>query len=312
MSEDDSWKPLQITAETIGASPDLDGLLAYINDAAEISRRLVEEKALLFRGFDISANQLESALDMLLPERLSYIHGNSPRSKVGRNIYTSTEYPPEFTISMHNELSYAARWPGRLVFFCDAAPTSGGATPVTDGAEWLSSLDSEVKERFSGGVRYVQNLHDGYGPGKSWQDTFETNDKNDVEAYLSAAGATWEWNKCGLRVSQIRSATVRHPLTGVEVWFNQAEQWHGATLDEEIRAALRKLMPEDDLPQSVRFADGSPIPDDYVLHIRDCGLASAVDVNWHPGDMLLIDNVAVAHGRRSFSGNRRVLVAMSH
>jgi alpha-ketoglutarate-dependent taurine dioxygenase len=311
MNDSIGWQPLLLTPEEIGVSPDLDGLLAYCGEAGKISQRLTLEKAIVLRGFGLAAGQLESALTLLLPERVPYVYGNSPRSKVGADIYTSTEYPGEFTISLHNELSYAARWPARLLFFCDVAPTAGGATPVTDGARWLSCLDREVRERFSGGITYIQNLHGGYGPGKSWQDTFETADQAVVDAYLAASGATWEWTKGGLRVSQVRPATVRHPATGVEVWFNQAEQWHVATLDKRTRAAITRVMSEAELPQSVRFADGSPIPDDYVQHIHDRGLESAVDVNWSPGDLLLIDNVAVAHGRRPFSGDRRILVAMS-
>ncbi|CAM5231048.1 hypothetical protein SANTM175S_04757 [Streptomyces antimycoticus] len=36
-----------------------------------------------------------------------------------------------------------------------------------------------------------------------------------------------------------------------------------------------------------------------------------MDVDWHTGDLLLIDNMLVAHGRRPYTGTRRVLVAMS-
>ncbi|WP_281425855.1 TauD/TfdA family dioxygenase [Polymorphospora rubra] len=36
-----------------------------------------------------------------------------------------------------------------------------------------------------------------------------------------------------------------------------------------------------------------------------------MNVTWRAGDLLLIDNVLTAHGRRSFEGTRRVLVAMS-
>jgi len=36
-----------------------------------------------------------------------------------------------------------------------------------------------------------------------------------------------------------------------------------------------------------------------------------VDVDWRTGDVLLVDNVLLAHGRRPFTGDRRVLVAMS-
>jgi alpha-ketoglutarate-dependent taurine dioxygenase len=305
------WHPFEITPDGLGIPPGLNGLSGYLGNTEMIDKLLTDKKALVFRGFGISAGQFTEVVDLLLRNRLPYVHGNSPRTKVGDNIYTSTEYPPEFAISMHNELSYAARWPARLLFFCETAASTGGATPVADGARWLSSLKREVRDRFADGIRYIQNLPSGRGFGKTWQATFETTDKNAVEAYLSGAGATWEWTESGLRVTQIRTATTRHPVTGAEVWFNQADQWHPATLGDKTAAMLTNMMPEESLPQSVRFADGSPIPDEYVHHVRDRGFESAVDVNWRPGDLLLVDNVLVAHGRREFTGSRRVLVAMS-
>ncbi len=311
MSDGVDWLPFGITPEGLGIAPTLKSLCSYLDDTENIDKLLIDKKALIFRRFGISARQLEKVTDLLLRNRLPYVHGNSPRTKVGNNIYTSTEYPPDHTISMHNELSYAAKWPARLLFFCETVAATGGSTPVADGALWANSLDREVRDRFSEGIQYIQNLPDGRGFGKSWQDTFETSDKKTVEAYLSASGATWEWTESCLRVTQIRAATTRHPVTRDEVWFNQADQWHPATLGDETAATLARMMPTESLPQSVRFADGSPIPDDYVIHIRDRGFESAVDVDWQPGDLLLIDNVLVAHGRRQFTGSRRVLVAMS-
>ncbi len=308
---DAGWLPFEVTPDDSGTPANAAGLRAYLGDTGSIDRLLTEAKAVVFRGFQVRPDQLDGVLDLLLRNRLAYVHGNSPRTKVGREVYTSTEYPAELTISMHNELSYAASWPARLVFFCETAAAGGGATPVADGARWLAGLDPEVREAFSGGLRYVQNLPDGHGLGRSWQDTFETDDRDQVEAHLAGAGATWEWKRRGLRVIQVRPATTRHPVTGAEVWFNQADQWHLATLDSQTAAGLAEIMPEEDLPQSVRFADGSPIPDDQVRQVRDRGLDAAVDVDWHPGDLLLIDNVLVAHGRRAFTGSRRVLVAMS-
>lgn len=176
------------------------------------------------------------------------VHGNSPRTKVGQNVYTSTEYPAEFVISMHNEMSYSHTWPSRLLFFCEQAPESGGATPVVDGQSWLASIDSKVRDAFAPGVRYVQNLHDGFGFGKSWQATFETEDPAEAEHFLHGTGAEWKWTRDGsLRISQIRPATTRHPVTGVGVWFNQADQFHVAGLGEH-GATVRELLPEDELP----------------------------------------------------------------
>ncbi|MEU8387330.1 TauD/TfdA family dioxygenase [Micromonospora sp. NPDC048842] len=304
------WSPLEIPA--VGRSGP-QGIVARLGDlGTELGDLLTEHKALVFRGFGITPETLDPVFDHLLPNRLAYVHGNSPRTKVGSNVYTSTEYPQEFTISMHNEMSYAHAWPTRLAFYCQVQPGGGGATPVLDAALWLNSLDPEVREAFAGGVRYVQNLHDGYGFGKSWQDTFETTDRAQVEAFLADAGATWEWKRDGsVRICSVRPSTIRHPVTGVEVWFNQADQWHTAGLGDDTAAALAQIMPEEDLPQHVTYADGSPIPAEYILQIRDRGLDNAVDVDWRAGDLMVIDNMALAHGRRPFTGGRRVLVAMS-
>ncbi|MFD5111238.1 TauD/TfdA family dioxygenase [Streptomyces sp. NPDC058220] len=310
MTTSETWAPLEIEAKGEGGTAGLLTRLAELE--LGLSGTLVKEKGLVFRGFGITPDTLDAALDRLLPNRLAYVHGNSPRTKVGGNVYTSTEYPREFTISMHNEMSYAHAWPARLAFFCQTQPGGGGATPVLDAARWLAVLDQEVRDAFADGVRYVQNLHDGYGLGKSWQDTFETSERAEVEAFLKNAGAEWAWRRDGsLRVESHRPSTTRHPVTGTEVWFNQADQWHPAGLGDETAAELATILSEDELPQSVTFADGSAIPAEYVAQIRDRGLEAAVDVDWRAGDLLLIDNVLLAHGRRPFTGDRRVLVAMS-
>jgi hypothetical protein len=259
----------------------------------------------------VTAESIEPVLDGLLPNRQPYVHGNSPRTKVRGNLYTSTEYPRQFTISMHNELNYARRWPSRLAFYCERAAQTGGATPVVDGELWLRSLDQEVRDAFAGGVCYIQNLHDGMGFGKSWQDTFETDDRTVVERFLAGSEAEWHWGPDGIRVTQYRSATTKHPVTGAEVWFNQADQWHPAGLGDETSAELYDILEPDEFPQYVTFADGSPIPDAYVEQIQARGLEHAADVDWRSGDVLLIDNVLTGHGRRPFEGERRVLVAMS-
>ncbi|MEV7024079.1 TauD/TfdA family dioxygenase [Kitasatospora sp. NPDC093558] len=315
MDASSGWKPLEIGPDSVSVpgAAGVEGLLAWLDaDAEGIEALLDREKAVVFRGFGVTEQRLGAVMDRLLPERLAYVHGNSPRTKVGDNVYTSTEYPAEYTISMHNELSYAHSWPSRLLFCCVVAAETGGATPVVDAARWLESLDDEVRERFADGVRYSQNLHGGVGLGKSWQDTFETDDRDQVDRFLAGSHAAGEWRRDGsLRITQQRRATVRHPRTGTEVWFNQSDQWHPAGLGDETAADLARLLPAADLPQSVTFADGAPIPAEYVRQIRDRGLAAAVDVDWRQGDVLLIDNVLVGHGRRPFTGSRRVLVAMS-
>ncbi|GAA3627104.1 TauD/TfdA family dioxygenase [Nonomuraea rosea] len=312
MSEHNDWKPAEVRPD--GVEPSAGGLrrtLAAMDDFGDV---LTRAKVVVFRGFQVSEPELEDVMDLLLPNRLAYRHGTSPRTKVAAgNVYTSTEYPREQTIAMHNELSYSHKWPARLLFYCATTPGSGGATPVVDGTLWLESLDDEVRDAFAGGVRYSQNLHDGLGLGRSWQQTFETDDREQVEAFLEEGHFAWKWTSDGgLRmVSPVRPAAVKHPVTGDEVWFNQADHFHPAALGDDLARELAQILPPEELPQSVTFADGGPIPEAYVTHVHDRGLELAVDVDWRQGDLMVIDNVAVGHGRRPYTGDRRVLVAMS-
>lgn len=303
-----SWRPKEIAPGDVDGGPS--GLLTYLQDI-DLDKLLLQAKALLFRGFKISTEVYDRTCAALLPNLVPYVNGNSPRTKVGHNIYTSTEYPAEETIWMHSELSYSAKWPSRLMFICDRAPATGGATPVVDTQLWMESIDDEVRMAFAGGVCYTQNMHAGRGLGKSWQATFETDDRKTVEAWLDGAEANWSWKPDGgLRINQVRPATLRHPVAGTEHWFSQADQFHIAGMGADA-AMMAAVVPEHLLPQSVSFADGSPIPAEYIRHVQETGLNLSCAAEWQVGDVLLIDNVAVAHGRRPFTGDRRILVAMS-
>src|ERR1043166_6552568 len=126
-----------------------------------VEERLLVHGAVLFRGFGIGSQEaLQCAVAALGGTALSYVDGNSPREKLGGGVYTSTEYPAEFFISLHNELSYSPRWPSRLFFCCVIEPAEGGETPLADSRAILRELPPEVREEFvRRGIRYIRNLH---------------------------------------------------------------------------------------------------------------------------------------------------------
>jgi alpha-ketoglutarate-dependent taurine dioxygenase len=272
--------------------------------------------ALLFRGFGISDQDTFQAVVAQLKERLlDYVDGNSPRKKVGGGVYTSTEYPADYFISLHNELSYSAQWPGRLMFCCVCEPTEGGQTPLVDSRALLRNLPQELVDDFRRrGVKYIRNLHAGKGFGPSWQTTFETTTHQFVEEYAKASGMDVTWNSDGsLCLSNVRPATVRHPVTQEEVWFNQVDQFHPSTHPEAVYKSLKVLYRgrEDKLPQNATFADATPIPPEYLETIRDVTRKQMILFDWQKGDLLMVDNMLTAHGRMPFKGPRRILVAMT-
>jgi alpha-ketoglutarate-dependent taurine dioxygenase len=281
-------------------------------NTAQVERALLEHGALLFRGFPVpSPDVFERFALVFVPELLDYVEGSSPRTVLGDGLYTSTEYPPDQLISLHSELSYAHRWPARLFFHCVVAPATGGETPVADCRRVLDLLPPDLVERFAErGVRYVRNMHDGVGPGLSWTTVYETGDRDFVERYCREGDVDFRWRPDGgLRTSQVRPGVVTHPVTGDRVWFNQADQWHPSNLGPELSRAV-VAAGRDELPLDASYGDGTPFADEELAQVRDAFRRAMVTFPWREGDVLMVDNMRMAHGRMPFTGPRRVLVAM--
>jgi alpha-ketoglutarate-dependent taurine dioxygenase len=300
-------------SETSEASSRFD-LRAYAKEhERELLAALHRHGALLFRGFSVeNAVAFQRAFSGFAPELRNYQGGDSPRTSVTDKVYTSTSYPSSLPILLHNEMSYTRDYPSLLAFYCETPPQADGETPIADCRRVLDLLSLEVLERFKiKKLRYLQNLPDGPGIGKSWRATFETDDRAQVEALLRARGAELQWKRDGaLRVSELVDPVIPHPVTGEQVFFSQAHMWHASSLDPKTRAALLKLVAEEDLYHHCTFGDGTPLSEEDLLEVRRALDAATVKFPWQKHDVLLVDNVLVAHGRSPFAGERRILVAM--
>lgn len=299
-----------------GRTPNAEVLASlYMRNKSFLESKLLEYGGLLFRGFSVAsaAALYQFARPISEGSLLDYVDGTSPRTKVSTGVYTSTEYPPAYFISLHNELSYTHRWPSRVFFCCVTAPQKGGETPIVDSRALLRSIPWDVVERFKNkGVKYVRNLHGGRGLGPSWQSVFETNDKSVAERYCLEGCIEFKWKESGgLWLSQVRPAIAKHPQTGEEVWFNQADQFHPTEMDERTRKALLSTVKEEELPKNAYFGDGTPLDASMLDRIREATRRQMVLFPWQTGDVLVLDNMLVAHGRMPFAGPRKILVALS-
>jgi len=286
------------------------------NNVTQLNQLLYERGAILFRGFNISNTEIfESFMNQLPDPRLAYIDGNSPRKKLLSNIYTSTEFPSEYPISLHNELSYSSSWPTKLYFCCVVPPATDGHTLLADSRKVLQDLEPSIVEQFSNRqVKYTRFLHDGLGIGLSWQETFESHEKHQVEEYCDNADIEYQWNKDGgLHLSQIGPGTILHPITNEKVWFNQADQFHISNLPDKVASTIKMLTKENQslFPTYSYFGDGEEISPEIFLEVRNVFKKNTVYFSWEAGDILLVDNVLTAHGRSPFSGNREIIVAMT-
>ena len=288
----------------------------YRNNEEFYNTLLLEKGALLFKGLDISSlAEFEFVISSISSRFMSYVDGFSPRKKLSENVYTSTEYDADFHITLHNELSYSNIWPSKLFFFCLTPAQWGGETPIADGHEVLDLIPPDLLEEFERkGVKYVRNLHGGNGVGPSWQQTYETQSREFVEQFCASNHIEFIWKSDGgLRLIQKKPAVILHPQTGKRVWFNQVDQFHPCHFNKDIYETLMTLYNHDEmsLPMYGCFGDDSPIADDKIHTIRRIMDQSACPVAWEKGDLLLVDNVAVSHGRMPYKGFRKILVSMS-
>ncbi|HEX2252875.1 MAG TPA: TauD/TfdA family dioxygenase [Thermoanaerobaculia bacterium] len=67
----------------------------------------------------------------------------------------------------------------------------------------------------------------------------------------------------------------------------------------------------EELPSNSYYGDGSPIEPEVLDHLREIYRRETVAFPWQRGDLLVLDNMLVAHGRAAFEGSRRVLVGMA-
>lgn len=280
---------------------------------AIIDGNLSQCGAILFRGFELRGLEAFAEFTRATADGglLAYTNRSTPRTEVGGNIYTATEYPANQVIPLHNENSYQSSWPLKIYFFCVTAPAQGGATPLANSRRVFARIPPRIREAFAiRGVMYVRNYGDGLD--LSWQQVFQTGDRSQVEAFCRREGLEFEWKDGDrLRTRQICQAVASHPNTGELVWFNQAHLFHVSSLAPDIREYLLTEVKEEDLPRHAYYGDGTPIETSSLADIRAAYKKETVTFAWQEGDILLLDNMLTAHGREPFVGPREILVGMA-
>jgi alpha-ketoglutarate-dependent taurine dioxygenase len=277
----------------------------------QIESALLEHGGVLLRGFDVrSVDDFAHFIDATGLKRIDYVYRSTPRTEVADKIFTATEYPPQQEILLHNENAYQRDWPMKVAFSCLIAATSGGATPLGDMRQITEAIGVHLLERFAErGVRYVRHYRRHID--LPWQVVFQTQDPEPVAEFCRAASIDHEWlDSETLRTSQVAHGVAVHPLNGERVYFNQAHLFHVSSLGPAGAQSLIELFGADRLPRHATYGDGQEIAQEDMEHVRAAFHRHEVSFPWHPGDVLLLDNMQVAHGRRPFRGQRKVLAAL--
>ena len=279
------------------------------NNPSEINSLLLEHRALLLRRFKVKTAEefQEFAKVTSEGELVKYIDRTSPRTTVGKQVYTSTVYPAEYPIMLHNELTYAINYPLKIYFCALEVAHTGGETPIADARKIYQRIDAAIRDEFIAKKwMLVRNYNDGFG--LPWQEVFQTEDKAQVEQYCRENALAFDWKEGNrLQTRQVREAVHYHPQTNEPIWFNHAAFFHHTNLNADLLSEFN----ESELPYNTYYGDGSAIDPDVIKQINQAYEAEKIIFPWQEGDILILDNMSVAHGRQPYQGERKVLVAMS-
>jgi alpha-ketoglutarate-dependent taurine dioxygenase len=276
-------------------------------------QKLTEHGAILFRGFDVDDVSIFSMFVAATGGRcIDYRFRSTPRTLVSGKIYTSTEYPANREILLHNENAYNSTWPRRLAFCCITPATEGGETPIADMRGVTQQIGTRLMDRFEAAkVQYIRHYHRGID--LSWENVFQTSDPIELAQLCATNGIHHQWiGPAGklLKTSQICQGVAHHPITSERLFFNQAHLFHVTNLGNDVANMLRATFGADRLPRHSTYGDRSEIPESDILKIHFVFKENATVFSWERGDVLWVDNMQIAHGRRPYKGERRVLVAL--
>ncbi|KAM3699647.1 hypothetical protein ACJW30_05G042700 [Castanea mollissima] len=265
--------------------------------------------AVLLRGFPVNtASDFNDVVEAFGFEELPYVGGAAPRNKVVGRVSTTNDSPPDQKIPFHHEMAQVTTFPSKLFFFCEVEPGSGGETPIV-----LSHLVYEkVKERHpefverleKHGLLYTRVIGEDDDPsshiGRGWKSTFLTKDKSVAEERAANLGMKLEWLEDSVK-------TIMGPIPAIKfdktrqrkIWFNSMVSAY--TGWEDAR---------NDPVKAVTFGDGKPLPADIIYDCENILEEESVAFPWQKGDVLLLDNWAALHARRSFNPPRRILASL--
>jgi len=245
--------------------------------------------------------------------------------------------------AQHLEMSFLNAPPRELYFGClQESKSKGGETSLCCFKKVYRDLPSNLKRKLlHKKLKYTRtqrrvgnpNTHD-VSDQKGWPEIFGTTNMEEISRRCEREGESVTWGKDDLFVSTWTSEPFQlHPVTKEPVWFNHSQVFHWSTFPAELfhtfqrtwdlrflirsvfisaiclikYAILRQKMSLD-----ITFGDGESISLKEMTQIRKAVHDNMVFNRWKKGDIVMIDNFAVSHGRQpTYDKGRKVVVCWS-
>lgn len=291
----------------------------FASQREKIMKQLQDHGAIWFRGFDLmkDSSGFRTFYEALqLNPCLDPIHTSGLRAYIEKKdaVYETVNKPAlaQHFVGLHNESTFVKTATfGAFVCF-QPATGGGGEFLVADGAKVINDMDKGVLKRlYENKVRIsVSNLDLnflGALPGTFrdqvagfFQDLIFKVVAPKFDMDLEMVYGADKSNSFRLQaIEHAQSPINRHPVTGQPLWFCNMHN-HSRYLRDRRPCTVPEVGMTD-----VYRGDLSTIDYEDVQHINEVCERNIVRMMMEPGDVILLDNYRVLHGRDIFKGERK-------
>lgn len=258
----------------------------------EVRTHFQQTGVLLFRDFDLDMERFRKLTERLSAGFISYDGGAAARNYVGGDptLMTVSEPTHSYPVPLHGEMYYVENKPLVLWFYCVKPVADGGQTTVGDGV-WIHDHLSEGTRRLfeESRIRYVMIFAEG-----RWQKIFHTEDLEKVRRHCEENHYSMRRDESdGSIVAEYVSDAIRKTHWGGEAAF--VNNVFAITRWEWAGVPYRK----------VRLEDGSRLPEKVIEELWEVEKQATREIAWQPGDVVMVDNSRMLHGRREFKDMTR-------
>ena len=243
-----------------------------------------EYGVLLFRGFSTDTAIFKEFSNLFSTDFLDYAGGAFNRRIINDDptILSVNDFQTE--IKLHGEMYYQKNIPLMLWFFCAKPASADGETIVCDGRQFFDELSDSTKELFSQKkLKFTIKMNK-----ERWQQKYKTDDIEKLAAVckLNDTHLTKYADK-SIKLEYVRSLITSSRCGKHQIFINS-------------------LLPGMDLsPEILSFDDNSSISADLMTELNEIAERITTNICWQKGDILMIDNTRIMHGRRAFADDKR-------
>ena len=259
-------------------------------DPGFVIEMLRDGGAVMLRGFAADRPAFENftrrfASDFMLP----MMRVARPKVDGAADAKTAHVDVGSHAMGLHQELSFTPMRPEAIWLWCQKTAGAGGETTIADAVKIYAALTDEHKRLFE--TRRLKYVFGGTVEGVA--ELFQVTPADLVATLASHAPAlsyTQDGNQ--LMFSYLTSAFQKSKLTGATAFlnfllFSQTAETCGHPEAQRVTAMMR-------------FDNDELIPPALVSEINAIAERFIYPIKWHAGDLVMIDNTRLMHGRRGF------------